>query len=147
MAVATNFSFVHCYQETVRRHDNLEILSSCFLIMADNTELVEIRTSVPRAGRPPYDFGSICSSTDEGTCKPVVRKRCLQQVSDVHCRSRTRKVIAGKRTQWENREETPRPEKGPLLVSHQWKNLIGRWALQWKGRPGAEKCSWNPFLP
>ena len=75
MAVATNFSFVHCYQETVRRHDNLEILSSCFLIMADNTELVEIRTSLPRAGRPPHDFRSIWSSTDEGTCKPVVRKK------------------------------------------------------------------------
>ena len=75
MAVATNFSFVHCYQETVRRHDNLEILSSCFLIMADNTELVEIRTSLPRAGRPPHDFRSIWSSTDEGTCKPDCEKK------------------------------------------------------------------------
>ena len=33
--------------------------------MADNTELVEIRTSVPWAGRPPHDFRSIWSSTDD----------------------------------------------------------------------------------
>ena len=88
MAVATTFSSVHCYQETVRRHDNKEIMISCFLTMADNTELVEIRTSLPRAGRPPHDFRSIWSSTDEGTCK-IVRKKmfaasfeCSLQVSN-----------------------------------------------------------------
>ena len=43
--------------------------------MADNTELVEIRTSLPRAGRPPHDFRSIWSSTDEGTCKPDCEKK------------------------------------------------------------------------
>ena len=105
MAVATNFSSVHCYQETVRRHDNLEILSSCFLIMADNTELVEIRTSLPRAGRPPHDFRSIWSSTDEGTCKPDCEKK------DV-C-SKFRMFIAGLETgkSSQGREHTERIER------------------------------------
>ena len=73
--------------------------------MADNTELVEIRTSLPRAGRPPHDFRSIWSSTDEGTCKLDCEKK------DV-C-SKFRMFIAGLETgkSSQEREHTERIER------------------------------------